>query len=135
VADDASLLEHALYEVRKVILGQDRLVERLLVALLARGHLLLEGPPGVAKTLAAETLATVVGGTFARVQFTPDLLPADITGTRISLGELAEVYADTGGVVGHDEVDKDVSGWFVGGGLGLLALTGSLSLLWSQRLP
>ena len=81
--DDASLLEQALFEVRKVIVGQDRLVERLVVALLARGHVLLEGPPGVAKTLAAETLATVAGGTFARVQFTPDLLPADITGTRI----------------------------------------------------
>ena len=82
-ADDATLLEHALFEVRKVIVGQERLVERLIVALLARGHVLLEGPPGVAKTLAAETLATVSGGTFARVQFTPDLLPADITGTRI----------------------------------------------------
>ncbi len=81
--DDATLLEHALFEVRKVIVGQDRLVERLVVALLAGGHMLLEGPPGVAKTLAAETLATVVGGTFARVQFTPDLLPADITGTRV----------------------------------------------------
>ncbi|HET6950241.1 MAG TPA: AAA family ATPase [Acidimicrobiales bacterium] len=81
--DDATLLEQALFEVRKVIVGQERLVERLLVALLAQGHVLLEGPPGVAKTLAAETLATVVGGTFARVQFTPDLLPADITGTRI----------------------------------------------------
>ncbi len=81
--DDATLLEQALFEVRKVIVGQERLVERLIVALLARGHVLLEGPPGVAKTLAAETLATVVGGTFARVQFTPDLLPADITGTRI----------------------------------------------------
>src|SRR5918995_913136 len=81
--DDATLLEQALFEVRKVIVGQERLVERLIVALLARGHVLLEGPPGVAKTLAAETLATVVGGSFARVQFTPDLLPADITGTRI----------------------------------------------------
>src|SRR5918995_982949 len=81
--DDATLLEQALFEVRKVIVGQERLVERLIVALLARGHVLLEGPPGVAKTLAAETLATVVGGTFARVQFTPDLLPADITGTRV----------------------------------------------------
>jgi MoxR-like ATPase len=81
--DDATLLEHALFEVRKVIVGQERLVERLLVALLAGGHVLLEGPPGVAKTLAAETLATVVGGSFARVQFTPDLLPSDIVGTRI----------------------------------------------------
>jgi MoxR-like ATPase len=82
-ADDATLLEHALFEVRKVVVGQERLVERLLVALLAGGHVLLEGPPGVAKTLAADTLATVVGGSFARVQFTPDLLPSDITGTRV----------------------------------------------------
>jgi MoxR-like ATPase len=79
----AALLERALIEVKKVIVGQDRLVERLLVCLLARGHCLLEGVPGLAKTLAAETLSTAVGGTFARVQFTPDLLPADITGTRI----------------------------------------------------
>jgi MoxR-like ATPase len=81
--DDASLVEHALFEVKKVIVGQDRVVERLMVALLAGGHVLLEGLPGLAKTLAAETLATVVGGTFGRIQFTPDLLPADITGTRI----------------------------------------------------
>ena len=66
-----------------MIVGQDRVVERLLVCLLARGHCLLEGVPGLAKTLAAETLAAVVGGTFARLQFTPDLLPADIVGTRI----------------------------------------------------
>ena len=83
LVDDATLLEHALFEVRKVIVGQEHLVERLLVALLAEGHVLVEGPPGVAKTLAAETLATVVGGSFARVQFTPDLLPSDIVGTRI----------------------------------------------------
>jgi MoxR-like ATPase len=81
--DDAALLEQALFEVKKVIVGQDRVIERLIVALLANGHVLLEGLPGLAKTLAAETLATVVGGTFGRVQFTPDLLPADITGTRI----------------------------------------------------
>ena len=66
-----------------MIVGQDRLVERMLVGLLARGHLLLEGVPGVAKTLAVETVAKVVGGTFARLQFTPDLVPADILGTRI----------------------------------------------------
>jgi MoxR-like ATPase len=70
-------------EVKRVIVGQDRVLERLLVGLLARGHLLLEGVPGLAKTLAMETLATAVGGTFARIQFTPDLLPADITGTRV----------------------------------------------------
>jgi len=76
-------LEQALFEVKKVIVGQDRAIERLIVCLLARGHALLEGVPGLAKTLAAETLATVVGGTYTRLQFTPDLLPADITGTRI----------------------------------------------------
>ncbi|MFI6734679.1 AAA family ATPase [Nonomuraea sp. NPDC050451] len=80
---DPALLERALFEVKRVIVGQDRMVERLLVAVLAKGHCLLEGVPGIAKTLAAETLATVVGGTFARIQFTPDLVPADIVGTRI----------------------------------------------------
>jgi MoxR-like ATPase len=82
-AEDASLLERTLFEVKKVIVGQDRMIERMLVAVLARGHCLIEGVPGVAKTLAVETLATVVGGTFARIQFTPDLVPADIMGTRI----------------------------------------------------
>ncbi|GAA3389477.1 AAA family ATPase [Cryptosporangium minutisporangium] len=80
---DARLLEQTLFEVKKVIVGQDRLVERLLTALLAGGHCLLEGVPGVAKTLAAETLATAVGGSFRRIQFTPDLVPSDILGTRI----------------------------------------------------
>jgi MoxR-like ATPase len=82
-AQDAGLLERALFEVKRVIVGQDRMIERMFVALLARGHCLLEGVPGVAKTLAVETLARVVGGTFARIQFTPDLVPADIVGTRI----------------------------------------------------
>jgi MoxR-like ATPase len=80
---DAARLERVLFEIKRVIVGQDRLVERMLVALLARGHVLLEGVPGVAKTLAVETLATAVGGKFARLQFTPDLVPADIIGTRI----------------------------------------------------
>ncbi|MET8337997.1 AAA family ATPase [Streptosporangium canum] len=80
---DTGLLREALAEVRRVIVGQEHMVERLLVALLARGHCLLEGVPGVAKTLAASTLATVVGGDFARIQFTPDLVPSDIVGTRI----------------------------------------------------
>ena len=80
---DAARLERVLFEIKRVIVGQDRLVERMLVALLARGHVLIEGVPGVAKTLAVETLATAVGGTFARLQFTPDLVPADIIGTRI----------------------------------------------------
>jgi len=80
---DAARLEGVLFEIKRVIVGQDRLVERMLVALLARGHVLLEGVPGVAKTLAVETLARAVGGSFARLQFTPDLVPADIIGTRI----------------------------------------------------
>jgi MoxR-like ATPase len=80
---DPGLLERALFEVKRVIVGQDHMVERLLVAVIAKGHCLLEGVPGIAKTLAAETLATVVGGTFARIQFTPDLVPSDIVGTRI----------------------------------------------------
>ncbi len=76
-------MERTLFEVKKVIVGQDRLVERLMTALIAGGHCLLEGVPGVAKTLAAETLAVAVGGTFHRIQFTPDLVPSDIMGTRI----------------------------------------------------
>jgi MoxR-like ATPase len=84
-ADDgtAQLLERTLFEIKRVIVGQDRLVERLVTALLADGHCLLEGVPGVAKTLAARSLATVAGGGFARIQFTPDLVPSDIVGTRI----------------------------------------------------
>lgn len=80
---DAALLEAALFEVKKVIVGQDRAIERLFVGLLARGHVLLEGVPGLAKTLAVETLSRVVGGSYTRLQFTPDLLPADLVGTRI----------------------------------------------------
>jgi MoxR-like ATPase len=80
---DSQQLESALFEIKKVIVGQDRAIERLLVCLLSRGHCLLEGVPGLAKTLAVETLATVIGGTYSRLQFTPDLLPADIVGTRI----------------------------------------------------
>src|SRR4051794_5677670 len=72
-----------MFEVKRVIVGQDRMIERMFVSLLSRGHVLLEGVPGVAKTLAVETLARVVGGSFARIQFTPDLVPADIVGTRI----------------------------------------------------
>ncbi|GAA4212052.1 AAA family ATPase [Actinocatenispora rupis] len=82
-AQDATLLEKALFEVKRVIVGQDRMIERMFVSLLARGHCLIEGVPGVAKTLAVETLARVVGGSFARIQFTPDLVPADVVGTRI----------------------------------------------------
>jgi MoxR-like ATPase len=76
-------LEQALFEIRRVIAGQDRMLERVLVCLLAQGHLLIEGVPGLAKTLTIKTTAGVLGGTFARVQFTPDLVPADLVGTRI----------------------------------------------------
>ncbi|WP_026207994.1 AAA family ATPase [Catelliglobosispora koreensis] len=79
----ATAVEQMLYEVKKTIVGQDALLERLLVALLARGHILVEGVPGLAKTLAVKSLAEVLGGQFHRVQFTPDLVPADLIGTRI----------------------------------------------------
>jgi MoxR-like ATPase len=82
-AADASALERVLFEVKRVIVGQERLVERMVVSMLAQGHCLLEGVPGVAKTLAVETLAKTVTGSFARLQFTPDLVPSDIMGTRI----------------------------------------------------
>ncbi|HUS17391.1 MAG TPA: AAA family ATPase [Chloroflexia bacterium] len=76
-------MERVLYEVKKVIVGQDHLLERMVVALLARGHLLVEGVPGLAKTMAIKTLADAIGGEFKRIQFTPDLVPADLVGTRI----------------------------------------------------
>jgi MoxR-like ATPase len=76
-------LEQALYQVKKTIVGQDQLLERMFVALLARGHLLVEGVPGLAKTMAVKTLAQAISGEFQRVQFTPDLVPADVVGTRI----------------------------------------------------
>ncbi len=80
---DAALLEAVRYEVKKVVVGQDHALERLLVCLLAGGHCLLEGLPGLAKTLTVQTLAVVMGGDFARIQFTPDLVPSDIVGTRV----------------------------------------------------
>jgi MoxR-like ATPase len=79
----AQVVERLFFEMRKVIVGQQHVLERMLVCLLARGHCLLESVPGLAKTLAVETLADTVGGSFARVQFTPDLLPSDIVGTRV----------------------------------------------------
>ncbi|GAA3453344.1 AAA family ATPase [Dactylosporangium matsuzakiense] len=80
---NATAVEQVLYEVRKTIVGQDGLLERLMVALLSRGHILVEGVPGLAKTLAVKALAAAIGGQFHRVQFTPDLVPADIVGTRV----------------------------------------------------
>src|SRR6476646_3296079 len=76
-------LEPTLYQVKKTIVGQDALLERMVVALLARGHLLVEGVPGLAKTMAVKTLAQTIGGEFQRIQFTSDLVPADVVGTRI----------------------------------------------------
>ena len=76
-------MERALFEVKHVVVGQDAMVERMLVGLLARGHVLIEGVPGVAKTLPSAPWPTVVGGTFHRLQFTPDLMPGDIVGTRV----------------------------------------------------
>src|SRR3990167_8762034 len=82
--DDVSpLMERLLYEVKKVVVGQDHFLERVLVAVLAQGHLLVEGVPGLAKTLTVKTLARTMRGTFRRIQFTPDLVPADLVGTRI----------------------------------------------------
>jgi MoxR-like ATPase len=82
-AEVSERLEQALFEIRRVIAGQDQMLERVLVCLLAQGHLLIEGVPGLAKTLTIKTTAGVLGGTFARVQFTPDLVPADLVGTRV----------------------------------------------------
>ncbi len=82
--DPASpLMERVLYEVKKTVVGQDHFLERVLVAMLAGGHLLVEGVPGLAKTLTVKTLAATVHGSFRRIQFTPDLVPADLVGTRI----------------------------------------------------
>ncbi len=82
-AEFSERLEQALFEIRRVIAGQDQMLERVLVCLLAQGHLLIEGVPGLAKTLTIKTTAGVLGGTFARVQFTPDLVPSDLVGTRV----------------------------------------------------
>ena len=103
-------LEQAMFEVKRVVVGQDRMIERLFVCLLAKGHCLLEGAPGLAKTLAAETMARVIGGQFHRLQFTPDLVPADLVGTRIYRPskegfdiELGPVFAN---VVLADEINR-----------------------------
>ena len=81
--DTAQLMEQILYEVKRIVVGQDRFLERVMVAILAQGHLLVEGVPGLAKTLTIKTLANTVRGNFKRIQFTPDLVPADLVGTRI----------------------------------------------------
>src|SRR5215210_8674575 len=108
--EEAALLERILFEAKKVIVGQDRLLERVLVCLLASGHCLIEGVPGLAKTLTVETVATAVGGTFARLQFTPDLLPSDITGTRVYRADSGTFDVELGPVFANfvlaDEINR-----------------------------
>ncbi len=103
-------MERVLYEVKKVIVGQDHLIERMIVALLARGHLLVEGVPGLAKTLAIKTLAASIGGEFRRIQFTPDLVPADLVGTRIYNQKTGEFSTSLGPVFTNlllaDEINR-----------------------------
>jgi MoxR-like ATPase len=103
-------MEQVLYEVKKVIVGQDHLLERLIVALLARGHVLVEGVPGLAKTMAIKTLAGAIGGSFHRIQFTPDLVPADLVGTRIFNQRSAEFSTSLGPVFTNlllaDEINR-----------------------------
>ncbi len=110
LAAEVHTLERAIFEVKRIIVGQDRLVERMLVGLLSKGHVLLEGVPGVAKTLAVETFAKVVGGSFARIQFTPDLVPTDIIGTRIYRQGKEEFDTELGPVVANfllaDEINR-----------------------------
>jgi MoxR-like ATPase len=103
-------LEQALFEVKRVIAGQDEMLERVLVCLLAGGHLLIEGVPGLAKTLTIKTVARVLGGTFSRIQFTPDLVPADLVGTRVYRPQTGEFDIELGPVVCNfllaDEINR-----------------------------
>ncbi len=103
-------MEQVLYEVKKVIVGQDLLLEQLIVALLARGHVLVEGVPGLAKTMAVKTLADAIGGRFQRISFTPDLVPADLTGTRIYNQKTGEFETSLGPVFTNlllaDEINR-----------------------------
>jgi len=103
-------MEHVLYEVKKIIVGQDNLLERLIVALLARGHILVEGVPGLAKTMAIKTLADAISGEFQRIQFTPDLVPADLVGTRIYNQKTGEFNTSLGPVFTNlllaDEINR-----------------------------
>ena len=109
-SSQAALIERILYEVKRVVVGQDRFLERVLVALLAQGHLLVEGVPGLAKTLTVKTLAQVIRGSFKRIQFTPDLVPADLIGTRIFNQKTGEFSTTLGPVFAHlllaDEINR-----------------------------
>jgi len=106
----ATLMEKLLYEVKRVVVGQDRFLERVLVAMLAQGHLLVEGVPGLAKTLTVKTLARTMRGSFKRIQFTPDLVPADLVGTRIYNQKTGEFGTSLGPVFANlvlaDEINR-----------------------------
>jgi MoxR-like ATPase len=106
----ATLMERVLYEVKRVVVGQDRFLERVLVAMLAQGHLLVEGVPGLAKTLTVKTLARTIRGSFKRIQFTPDLVPADLVGTRIYNQKTGEFNTSLGPVFANlllaDEINR-----------------------------
>jgi len=109
-SNDDRPMERLLFEIKKIIVGQDLLLERLLVALLARGHILVEGVPGLAKTMAIKTLAVTIGGQFQRIQFTPDLVPADLIGTRIYNQKTGEFDTALGPVMTNlllaDEINR-----------------------------
>ena len=106
----AALMQRVLYEVKKVVVGQDHFLERVLVAVLARGHLLVEGVPGLAKTLTVKTLERALQGDFKRIQFTPDLVPADLVGTRLYNQKSGEFSVSLGPVFTHlllaDEINR-----------------------------
>ena len=109
-AHACTLMEQILYEVKRVVVGQDLFLERVMVAMLAQGHLLVEGVPGLAKTLTVKTLAATLRGTFKRIQFTPDLVPADLVGTRIFNPRTGEFSTSLGPVFTHlllaDEINR-----------------------------
>ena len=109
-ADVSSLMQRVLYEVKKVVVGQDQFLERVMVAILAQGHLLVEGVPGLAKTLTVKTLARCIQGSFRRIQFTPDLVPADLVGTRIYNQKTGDFSVSLGPVFGNlllaDEINR-----------------------------
>ncbi len=109
-SDVSALMERILFEVKKVVVGQDHFLERVLVAILAQGHLLVEGVPGLAKTLTVKTLATTVRGQFKRIQFTPDLVPSDLVGTRIYSQKTGEFSTSLGPVFTNlllaDEINR-----------------------------
>ena len=109
-AATATLMEQVLYEVKRVVVGQDRFLQRVMVAMLAQGHLLVEGVPGLAKTLTVKTLASTIQGSFKRIQFTPDLVPADLVGTRMYNQKTGEFSTTLGPVFTHlllaDEINR-----------------------------